>query len=512
MIVAAAFAASPVGFAGDGIGSRLVLVSLPQAALPISSATSTAAGGRRRFDRTNQDTRRDTAVPPLLMVRFLMFPAVASSYAPDALWIRGGGGCRPRVAGVTQAPARVFCARLAGLLVLDPNGDVVGRIRDVVVALRLRGQPPRVLGLSVEVSRRRIFVTMSRVTGIESGAVVLGSGTLNWRRFERRPEETLVLAELLDRKVTLLESGAEVTVLDVAMEQSRTRDWLLTQVAVREGRRRGPVKTVDWDAVTGFSLPEEGQGAANLLAAFEKLRPADLASMLHDLSDKRRAEVAAALDDERLAAVLEEMPEDEQVELLGGLEDERAADVLEAMGPDDAADLLGDLPIEEAERLLDLMEPQEAAPVRRLLSYADDTAGGIMTSEPIILPPNSTVAEALARIRSVDIPPALAAQVYVVRPPYETPAVAARAAGHPRRRHHRHRDGCAAGAGPARGGHAPPCLLQPGGRSGRGLRRPVARRRDGRRRARPPAPAGLARTRLRPVSRASRHAGRSHSS
>jgi Mg/Co/Ni transporter MgtE len=346
-------------------------------------------------------------------------PAVASCYASTPRI--PGGGCRLRVPDVSTTPARVFCARLAGVLVLDPNGDTVGRIRDVVVALRLRGQPPRVLGLSVEVSRRRIFVTMSRVTSIESGAVVLGSGTLNWRRFERRSEETLVLAELLDRKVTVIETGVEVTVVDVAMEQSRSHDWLLTQVAVKEGRRRGRVMTVDWDEVTGFTLPEEGQGAANLLAAFEKLRAADLASMLHDLSDKRRAEVAAALDDERLAAVLEEMPEDEQVELLGGLEDERAADVLEAMGPDDAADLLGDLPAEDAERLLDLMEPQEAAPVRRLLSYADDTAGGIMTSEPIILPPNATVAEALARIRSVEISPALAAQVYVVRPPYETP-------------------------------------------------------------------------------------------
>jgi len=46
------------------------------------------------------------------------------------------------------------------------------------------------------------------------------------------------------------------------------------------------------DAVTGFSLPEEGQGAANLLATFDKLRPADLASVLHELSPKRRAEPA----------------------------------------------------------------------------------------------------------------------------------------------------------------------------------------------------------------------------
>jgi CBS domain-containing protein len=321
-----------------------------------------------------------------------------------------------------QSPARVFCRRLAGLLVLDPNGDSVGRVRDVVVALRLGDDPPRVLGLAVEVQRRAIFVPMSRVTGVESGAVVLSSSTLSWHRFTQRPGETLVLGELLDRRVTLVAAQTPVTVVDAAIETVRGGDRVLTQVAVREGRgRRGTVRTVAWNEVTGFSLPEEGQGAANLLAAFEKLRPADLAALLHDLSRKRRAEVAAALDDERLADVLEELPEDEQIELLAGLEDERAADVLEAMGPDDAADLLGELPAEEAERLLRLMEPEEAGPIRRLLVYPDDTAGGMMTSEPVILPPNATVAEALARVRAPELSPALAAQVYVVRPPYVTP-------------------------------------------------------------------------------------------
>jgi Mg/Co/Ni transporter MgtE len=325
----------------------------------------------------------------------------------------------------TGTTTRIFLARLAGMTVLDPNADQVGRVRDVVVNLRSNNQPPRVLGVVVEVQpRRRVFVPMGQVTSIDAEAVIV-RGRINLRRFERRPGETLAITEFLDRKVTLVEDGAPVTVADVAMEQSRTRDWFLTRVAVRSGgsrfRARGHLSTVDWEAVAGFTHTVEHEGAANLLAAFDQLSAPDLAHVLHELSEQRRIEVVTALDDERLADVLEELPEDDQVQVLAALERERAADVLEAMGPDDAADLLGELPPDEAERLLTLMEPDEADPVRRLLTYSDNSAGGMMTSEPIILPPDATVAEALARVRDPDVTPALAAQVYVCRPPTETP-------------------------------------------------------------------------------------------
>jgi Mg/Co/Ni transporter MgtE len=326
---------------------------------------------------------------------------------------------------VSGPPTRVFIARLADTAVFDPIGDQVGRVRDVVVTMRLGREAPRVLGLVVEVpGRRRIFLPLTRVTAIDAGQVIT-TGLVNMRRFEQRPTETLVLGELLDRTVTLREDGTSVTVEDVAMEQQRTRDWQLTRVFVRRPgkglRRRGEAMTVDWDAVTGFSLDEEGQGAANLLATFEKMNVADLATVLHDLSPKRRIEVASALDDERLADVLEELPEDDQVEILGKLAEERAADILEAMQPDDAADLLSELPHAEAEKLLELMEPDEAGPLRRLLEYSDDTAGGMMNPEPVILGPDATVAEALARVRQPELSPALAAQVYVCRPPMEVP-------------------------------------------------------------------------------------------
>ena len=323
---------------------------------------------------------------------------------------------------------RIYVARLAGVAVFDPNGDPVGRVRDVVVMFRPDLLPPRVLGLLVELQhRRRIFVPIGRVTSIEAGAVVLASGSVNLRRFEQRPGEALVLGALLDRTATIRETDARVTVIDAAMEQTRTKDWVLTRLAVRDlgsrlARRRGQVRQVEWEELEGLGPSAEAeQGADALLNVLSTSRPADIANMLQDLDAKRRHEIAAALDDERLADVLEELPEDTQVKILASLADERAADILEEMDPDDAADLLAELAPSERERLFQLMEPGEAAPVRRLLRYGDDTAGGLMTSEPIILAPDATIAEALARVRNPDITPALATQVYVCRPPSETP-------------------------------------------------------------------------------------------
>ncbi len=320
---------------------------------------------------------------------------------------------------------RAYVSRLAGLPVFDPNGDRVGRLRDVVVAMRVGTASPRALGLVVEVvARRRIFVPMGRVTTVDPGAVVLSSGTLNLKRFEQRRGETLVMGELLDRSVTIRESGRPATVVDAGLEQTRTGEWQITRLAVQEpGRlgRRGQLHQLAWAEVEGLALSETGQGTEMLLATYRELNAADLAHALQDLPIKRRHEVAEALDDERLADVLGELPGAEQITILGTLEERRAADVLEEMDPDDAADLLAELSNVDRDRLLELMEPGEAEPVRQLLKYSEDTAGGMMTSEPVILAPDATIAEALARVREPELTPSLASQVYVCRPPSATP-------------------------------------------------------------------------------------------
>lgn len=331
--------------------------------------------------------------------------------------------------------SKVFAARIVGLAVLGPDGEAIGRARDLVISLRLDTAPPRVLGLVVEMpTRRRIFVPILRVTSMDITSVTLATGTVSLRQFNQRPSETLVVAQVFDSKVRIHDpelpdlAGVDATVVDLGLERTRRRDWVVTRVAVRQHRhrlaRRGAISVTEWQFVQGLSqqsLTLPGQGATQLLAQFEGMRPADVARAMRALPGKRRHELADALGDERLADVVQELPADDQTDVLTHLGEERAVDLLEAMDPDDAADLLGELAEPEAEALLRLMDPEDSEPVRRLLAHSPDTAGGLMTPKPVILAPNTTVAEALARLRNPDLTPALASMAFVVRPPTATP-------------------------------------------------------------------------------------------
>ncbi|WP_394552555.1 magnesium transporter MgtE N-terminal domain-containing protein [Agromyces sp. MMS24-JH15] len=324
-----------------------------------------------------------------------------------------------------MSATRVFVARLAGSAVFDPAGDRVGRVRDVLVVYR-RDDPPRVVGLIVEIpGKRRVFLSIGRVTSIAGGQVIT-TGLMNLRRFEQRGGEVRVIAEMLGRKVAFNDGSGFASVEDVAIEEQDPGEWEVAQLFVRRPKgatpfTKGPSAYVTWREVREQIAVGEAQSAEALIATYSELKPADLANTLLDLSPQRRQEVAEELSDDRLADVLEEMREADQVEIISSLGDDRAADVLDHMEPDDAADLIAQLPEERGEHLLELMESEEADDVRFLLAYGADTAGGLMTTEPIIVSADATVAEGLALIRRHDLPPALGAAVCVTLPPYEPP-------------------------------------------------------------------------------------------
>ncbi|MDO5287367.1 MAG: PRC-barrel domain-containing protein [Actinomycetia bacterium] len=320
----------------------------------------------------------------------------------------------------------MYITRLRGLPVIDADGDRIGRLSDVVVQVRGRGRPPRVKGLVVELfARRKAYLPMERVYSIDAVQIVV-SGVVNTRRFHRREGETLVVDELIGRRVVRHGASQATTIVDVAMHAGRAGDWEVSRAALRESTKsfrlssRVPITVVPWNEVPDLELAAGDTRDAQIADMIDK-KAADVARELHDMAPDRRAEVAHALDDRQLADAIEELPEDEQVDLITLLDPERAADVLEEMDPDDAADLISELPDDLADALLNRMRPEDAQDVRDLLLYDDNTAGGMMTPEPIIVAPDYTVADALARARVEDVPPALAGMVFVCRPPLEAP-------------------------------------------------------------------------------------------
>jgi CBS domain-containing protein len=303
----------------------------------------------------------------------------------------------------------------------------VGRVRDVMVVYR-NELAPRVVGLIVEIpgKKRRVFVSIGRVQSMANGQVIT-TGPINTRRFEQRGGEVRLLAEFLGRKVDFNDGSGEATIEDSAIEETAPGEWAISQLFVRRPRTgiaplsKGATALVPWSFITEKQAEGEAQSAEQLIASYSELRPADLANTLLDLPQERMLEVAEELPDDRLADVLEEMDESDQIEIMAQLDDDRAADVLDQMEPDDAADLIAQLPGSRGEELLALMEPEEAEDVRMLLMFGADTAGGLMTTEPIILSADATVAEALALIRRHETAPTLAAAICVTLPPYEAP-------------------------------------------------------------------------------------------
>jgi CBS domain-containing protein len=310
----------------------------------------------------------------------------------------------------------IYASRVVRLPVYDADGSPLGTVADVVLLPSAVGQAPSVLGFVAAIQRRRIFVASTRVGELGSSGLRLAGGTVDLRHFSVRVGELLV-SDLFGRRV----GGDVVTDLGLCPTAGRPRAWEVATVALIPpgplGRLR-PTRVVGWQEAA--SLFDAGP-VAREVAAMRQMHPSDAARRLRPLTAERRRQLAHTMDDERLADLLEEMPERDQVELIRGLDLDRTADVLEEMAPDDAADLLKELSPERQRTLLEAMEPDEAEPLRRLLVYDAATAGGLMTSEPVIVGPEATVAEALARLRDPDIPAALAAQVFVTQPPTQTP-------------------------------------------------------------------------------------------
>ena len=311
-----------------------------------------------------------------------------------------------------------FLSRCIGLPVRDPSGEPLGSIADLIVAIG--GKYPPVTGLVVRTDQRRIFIPWRDVASFDPSGASLRVRTIDVGKFQQRDNEILLKANLLDKQIVDIEGRKVIRVNDLSLDNVEGR---LRLVAVDVGaagllRRLGiegpfrtiargihtrvPERYIDWEDVDPLDTTIASVRLRVPHARLAELHPADLASIIEDLAPRDRAGVLASLDNEALADVVEEMEPETQVDVLEELTPERAADILEEMSPDDAADLVADLDQETRDEILALMEKDEADEVQELLGYAEDSAGGLMTTEFIALEEHVTAGGAIERLRELE--------------------------------------------------------------------------------------------------------------
>jgi len=243
--------------------------------------------------------------------------------------------------------------------------------------------------------------------------------------FERREGEVLLARDVLDKQLIDVDGKRVVRVNDVQLIETGG-EWRVTGADVTfaglwrrltphnfVGTNR-PVEVIDWADVGYLATDAATVQLKSSRDKLARLHPVEIARLAEALSRHHGSEVIEALDDETAAETLEEMHAEDQARIIGDMEEERAADILEHMSPDEAADVLGDLPEEKAEDLLERMEHEEKADVQELLPYEDDEAGGLMTTEFVVLPRQLTAGEALARLREMAETPNMIYYLYVV--------------------------------------------------------------------------------------------------
>src|SRR5260370_20062565 len=322
-------------------------------------------------------------------------------------------GGRPASGATTKAgreKRRLMVTQVLRSPVLNPAGEELGRLEDLIVKLDGGGYPP-VTGIKVRMGGREVFVSLQSVEKLARGEVRLNTPTLDTGGFQRRPGEVLLAADVLGRHAVDVVRGRIVQAHDLVLAHTddgwrlmgvdRSPRAMLRRLVPRRGRpdlRKHVL--LDWKDLQPFvgHVP-----TAKLLMPLQRLRrlhPAQIADIVEGATHEEGEEILDAVesDVELTADVFEEMDTEHQVEFLRSLSNEEAAQVLERMAPDDAADLLNEFDQDRRKPVFDLMSPQSQHKLRKLLQYHPSTAGGMMSPDFVWVARGATVAMALEAV------------------------------------------------------------------------------------------------------------------
>ncbi|MBI5632317.1 MAG: magnesium transporter [Nitrospirae bacterium] len=312
----------------------------------------------------------------------------------------------------------VFSSEIIKKTVLDPKGEDLGRVRDLVV---IKGDPlPKVSALIIERKKKKSYYLPWHDLNIFNKKIISSRVYAeSLKSYEMMADDLLILRDILDKQIVDANGAKVVRVNDIKLEGYHNEAVLIAVdvgmrgILRRLGMERGgedlarlfkkslPFNLISWDylqplepKLTEISLTIPRQMLSDL-------HPADIADIISSVSQKDGATFFNNLDIETAAEALSELKPEMQADIISAMDTEKAADIIEEMPPDEAADVLSDLTTERAKEILEHIEKEEAEDIQELLGHEEDTAGGLMTTDFIAYPPDMTVMEATEKFKTV---------------------------------------------------------------------------------------------------------------
>lgn len=309
----------------------------------------------------------------------------------------------------------LFVSEILKKPVLDPKGDELGRVKDLMI---VRGEPlPKVSSLIIERKKGIYNIPWLDLNIFNKRIISANIYSEALMPYNLNEEDLLLVRDILDKQIVDINGAKVVRVNDVKIEGYDTEAVLIAvdvgmrgimrRLGVERGgedllrlfKKRLPYHLISWNYIqtlepklTTISLTVPRQ-------MLSELHPADIADIISQVSHKEGTTFIKDLDIDVAAEALSELKPETQVEIISGLDMDKAADIIEEMHPDEAADILSDLPVDKAKEILESIEKEEAEDIQELLSHEEDTAGGLMTNEFIAYPPDTTIKEAIEKLR-----------------------------------------------------------------------------------------------------------------
>jgi magnesium transporter len=306
----------------------------------------------------------------------------------------------------------LHATEILGAETYDALGNFVGRVKEMFI--EPAEQPNRVARLLLGRGQYRPLVARhDQVAFVAPGTIRLNVDELALEPYRPNDSWLAVRKDLLDQQIIDTGGRKVVRVNDLNLTEQRTNgsvELRVTQVDVgltgalgrllqglvppsliRRLQKKLPPSAILWEFVN--LIESSPMRRVKLRLSHEKLaqlHPADLADIIEEISPSERQAIIASLDEQTAAEVLAELDARLKGQILEKLDPDRAADILEEMPADEAADALADLPPETSRELLEELPHDEAQEVRELLRFEENTAGGIMNTDFVVVGEDAT--------------------------------------------------------------------------------------------------------------------------